>query len=270
MKAAVQPPLAPPRGECEPPSRRRAHFPRRRGLGPAGGRGWIPAALGLALLAGCSTASYDIKIASVAKPEAKSAISYRIETDDPGIDTSTLRYKEAENFVKTALSGKGMYEAPKPELADVVVELDYGLGPPVLKQLPMSEPIYETVPGTTQTQEVQTGVDAKGSPVYSTVVTQEPSRDTYVGDREYMITVTTYEKRLILTAHENKPMVEGRPAKTVWGVQVTSEDESKDLRKYLPALIGASIEYIGRDTGQIKTIKLGVNDPAIAFIRKGL
>jgi hypothetical protein len=57
----------------------------------------------------------------------------------------------------------------------------------------------------------------------------------------------------------------------VWGVQVTSEDESRDLRKYLPVLIAASIEYIGKDSnGEIKTIKVNEKDPAIAFVKKGL
>jgi hypothetical protein len=223
------------------------------------------------LFAACTGASYDVKVNSDAKPDAKASISYRIETHDPELDTSTLRYKEAENFVKTALSGKGMYEAPKPEQADMVVELDYGLGPPVLRQKPMTEPVYQNIPASTHTDIVQTGTDPKGNPVYSTMVTREPARDDYVGDRDYMVTETTYEKRLVLTAHENKEGVEGKGAKTVWGVQVTSEDESKDLRKYIPVLIAASIEYIGKDSGgEIKTIRLKEQDPAIAFVKKGM
>lgn len=222
-------------------------------------------------LAGCASNSYDMKINSAAKPEAKAAISYRIEAHGASVDTSSLRYKEAENFVKTALSGKGMYEAPKPEQADMVVDLDYGIGPPIITQQPFSQPVYRSVPGVSRTEVVQSGVDFRGNPVYTTVTTSEPSRQEYMGDRELMTTVTVYEKHLTVTAHENKPAVEGRAPRTVWGVQVTSEDESKDLRKYLPALIAASIEYIGKDSGgEIKTIKVKESDPAIAFVKKGL
>ncbi len=223
------------------------------------------------LFSACTSTSYDMKMIAAAKPTEKPSISYRIETTDPALDTSTLRYKEAENYVKTALSGKGMYEAPKPELADMVVVLDYGIGPPILRQRPISEPIYQTTPGSTTTQTVQTGTDTKGNPVFSSMVTSEPSRQDYIGDREYMVTVTTYEKRLVMTARENREGTEGKPARPVWGVQVTSEDESKDLRKYLPVLIAASIEYIGKDSGgEIQTIRVKEQDPAIAFVKKGL
>ncbi|HWA11364.1 MAG TPA: hypothetical protein VG838_18135 [Opitutaceae bacterium] len=231
---------------------------------------WLAPALAL-LAASCSSTSYDVKLNSAAKAQAKPAISYRIESNNPAIDTSTLRYQEAENFVKTALSGKGMYEAPKPELADMVIDLDYGIGPPIVTRKAITEPIYQNIPGSSRTEVVQSGTDPKGNPIYSTVTTQEPSRQEYLGDREYMIAVTMYEKHLIVTARENKESVEGKAPKTVWGVQVTSEDESKDLRKYLPVLIAASIEYIGKDSGgEIKTIKVNEKDPAIAFVKKGL
>jgi hypothetical protein len=221
--------------------------------------------------AGCSSTSFDMKVNSAAKPQAKAAVSYRIESTNPGIDTSSLRYQEAENFVKTALSGKGMYEASKPELADVVVALDYGIGPPVITEKSVNDPIFVNLPGGSHTETVQTGTDSKGNPIYSTVAVPDAPTPQYMGEREYNVVVTTYEKHLNLTAHENKEATEGRPPRTVWGVQVTSEDESKDLRKYLPVLIAASIDYIGKDSGgEIKTIRVNEKDPAIAFVKKGL
>ncbi len=243
------------------------------GSSGSAGRSFTPAALAAMALLGssCASTGYDVKLNAAAKPQAKAAISYRIESKSPNVDTSTLRYQEAENFVKTALSGKGMYEAPKPELADMVVDLDYGIGPPQISRKAMTEPIYQNIPGSTKTETVQVGTDIRGNPIYSTVSTSEPARQEYLGDREYSLAVTVYEKHLTVTAHENKEASEGKGPKTVWGVQVTSEDESKDLRKYLPVLIAASIEYIGKDSGgEIKTIKVDEKDPAIAFVKKGL
>ncbi len=49
-----------------------------------------------------------------------------------------------------------------------------------------------------------------------------------------------------------------------------SEDESKDLRKYLPLLASASADYIGKDTNVEKTIKLKENDPGVGMVRKGM
>ena len=61
---------------------------------------------------GC-THTYEMKVDSLSKPtKTGEAVSYRIRNKNPSPADATLRQKEAEEFVKTALSGKGMYEAP--------------------------------------------------------------------------------------------------------------------------------------------------------------
>jgi hypothetical protein len=230
--------------------------------------------LGAALLAGSFSGcvdSYKVKVDSLAKPTAENAIAYQIKVASPSIDPESLRYKEAEKFVKTALSGKGLYEAPKPEMADMVVSVDYGISPPKITQEPHSEPIYREVPGAIVEETIRIGTDKSGNPVYRTVVTQGPSTTEYVGEREYVITVVTYEKYLRLSARENAPASEGRPPADVWSVDITTEGESHDLRKALPVLAAASIDYIGKDTRGQKVIKLkDTKDGSIAFVKKGM
>ncbi|MFM7751135.1 MAG: hypothetical protein ACKPB0_12065, partial [Opitutaceae bacterium] len=63
------------------------------------------------LLGGCAT-TYELKVDSIAKPRAADAISYEIHNKNPLVADDSLRFKEAAGFVKTALSGRGMYEAP--------------------------------------------------------------------------------------------------------------------------------------------------------------
>jgi hypothetical protein len=92
------------------------------------------------LFTGCAT-TYDVKVDSLAKPDAENAISYEIKNKNPLVADDSLRYKEAAGFVKTALSGKGMYEAPPNTKADIVVDLDYGVGPPQLRKETVSEPV---------------------------------------------------------------------------------------------------------------------------------
>jgi hypothetical protein len=221
-------------------------------------------------LLGCNTGT-AVKVDALSKPQAENSIAYQIKSSNPELDPDSLRYKEAERFVKTALSGKGLYEAPKPEMADMVVNIDYGISPPKVSQEVRTEPIYLTVPGAISTQLVQVGVDKAGNPIYRTVTIQEPSRTEYVGDREYMETVVTYEKYLRLTARENKPAVEGQPPAEVWTVDVSTEGENRDLRKALPVLAAATIEYVGKDSHGQKTIKLkDTKDGAIAFVKKGM
>jgi hypothetical protein len=232
----------------------------------------------VALLFSACANSYEMKVDAISrsKPPTASAVaeapvSYQIRSNNPQMDEDSLRFKEAAKYVKTALSGKGMYEAPNTEQADVIVNLDYGMGPPKAHMETESEPIYITVPGRTYTQTVQVGTDKAGNPIYQTIVSQDPPTEQYAGDREYQILVVTYEKYLRLTARQNVVSTEGRPPPEIWTVDVTSEGESKNLRKFIPILAAASIDYIGNDTRGEKTVQLKeTKDGAVAFVKKGL
>ncbi|MBL9201593.1 MAG: hypothetical protein JNL39_13875 [Opitutaceae bacterium] len=226
------------------------------------------AAIGL-MFAGCAT-THEVKIDSLAKPNAEPAISYEIKNKNPLIADDSLRHKEAAGMVRTALSGKGMYEAPPGVKPDMVVDLDYGVGPPQMRREQVSEPVYITLPGQVRTERVQVGTDSQGRPIYQTVTVQDPPRTEFAGFREYYVTVVVYEKYLKLSARENKEAAEGRPQQEIWTVDVTSEGESRDIRKNLPILVAASIDYIGKDSQGQKTIKLKDNSSDVAFVKKGM
>lgn len=221
------------------------------------------------LLSGCAT-THELKVDALAKPQAESAISYEIKNRNPLVADDSLRYKEAAGFVKTALSGKGMYEAPPNTKADIVVDLDYGVGPPQMKKETVSEPVYITIPGQIRTERVQVGTDSQGRPIYQTITVQDPPTTDFAGFREYIVTKVVYDKYLKMSARENKEPVEGRPAQEVWTIDVTSEGESRDIRRNMPVLVAASIEYIGKDTQGQKTIRIKDTHSDIAFIKKGM
>jgi len=221
------------------------------------------------LFPGCAT-TYEVKVDSLAKPKAEDAVSYEIKNRNPLVTEDSLRYKEAANMVKTALSGKGMYEAPPNTKPDMVVDLDYGVGPPQMRKETVSEPVYITVPGQIRTERVQVGTDSGGRPIYQTVTVQDPPSTEFAGFREYIVTVVVYEKYLKLSARENKEIVEGRPQNEIWTIDVTSEGESRDIRKNLPILVAASIDYIGKDSQGQKTIRIKDSSSDIAFVKKGM
>ena len=231
--------------------------------------GCILAAAALLLAGGCAS-GYDVKVDSLAKPKAEESISYQIHSKDPAVSDDSLRYKEAANYVRTALSGKGMYEAPDADKADLVVEIGYGIGPPQTRMETVSEPVYRMMPGRVITQTVQVGTDRNGNPIYSTITTQEPPTTEFVGYREYQVQTTVYEKYLKMSARENKPAAEGRPPEEIWSLDITSEGESKDLRKTLPVLAAASIDYIGKDSRGQKVIHLKDSSSDVAFVKKGM
>ena len=224
---------------------------------------------------GCSTSSYLVKVDAISKSPATKVgataapQSYQLKSKNPALGDENLRYKEAADYVKTALSGKGLYEASSAEKADIVVELEYGIDAPRSKIETVSVPVYAQTGGGVRYEQVPV-VDAKGNQSVRTVAVYNAPRTELVGYDEVNRPVTIYEKYLHITARENKPGAEGRPPSEVWSISVTAEDESKDLRKYLPILASATVDYIGKDSATQQSIRIKDPSQLTSFIKKGM
>lgn len=230
----------------------------------------VPAALLALLFTGCSTSStYAVKVDAITKPEPVAAQSFKLKSKDPRLGEESLRYREAAEFVKTALSGKGLYEAPSEEKADMIVELDYGMDAPRAKMERVSVPVYAQVGGGVRYESVPV-TDSRGNTSYRTVAVYEPPRSELVGYDNAPRMVTIYEKYLKITARENKGAAEGRPPAELWSIHASAEDESKDLRKYLPIMASATVDYIGQDSSTQQVVKVRADGPGVDFIRKGM
>ena len=231
-------------------------------------------AISLVLLAvlsggGCAT-SYAVKVDAIAQPKpAATAASYRFKNRNPNLEEDNLRYKEAANYVKTALSGRGMYEAPGNVTPDVIVELDYGIEPPSVRMEVTTIPVYVRTGGGVSYDPI-TVPGANGTQIKRTVPAYDPPQTELVGYQEVLMPVAVYEKYLQISARENKETQEGKAPTEIWSVNTSYEDESQDIRKYLPLLASASMESIGTDTGSRKTIKVKETDQTVAFVKKGM
>lgn len=228
--------------------------------------GHLPVVFSL-LLGGCAS-SYEVRVSSTAQPHASGSTSYRMIAAN-GEDEDTLRHQEVARNVRTALAGKGLHEVVAGKDAALTISLEYGVGPPVSRPELVSEPIYVYVPGRYRYERVQAGTDRNGNPVYQMVAVQEPARTEFAGYSEYWITVTTYEKYLRLKAVENHAAPSGQPPAEVWNVEITSNGESQDIRKALPILAAASIDYIGKDTKGPKKVRLKDTDQSLSAVKKG-
>jgi hypothetical protein len=229
----------------------------------------VISAVGLALVAGCAGPRYPVKIDALSKPVAEDAQSYVLKSKNPAMGEESLRYREAANYIRTALSGKGLYEAPSADAADMVVEMDFGMEAPRTKIERTSVPVYAQVGGGVRYDTIPV-TDSRGNTTFRTVAVYEPPRTQIVGYDDMPRQVTVHEKYLRITARENKPAAEGRPPAELWSVHASTEDESKDMRKYLPVLASATVDYIGRDTGHQTVVKVRPDGEAVEFIRRGL
>lgn len=228
----------------------------------------LPAvSLACILLGACQT-THRIEVDALSRPELAANTSYKLVVTNPEIDTGSLRHREAVGYIKKALAAKGLYEAPDPAKADMAVTVDYGMSPPKSRIEEISHAEYKLMPGALRTVVVRVGTTAAGQPIYQTVVVQDPAQYVYAGDRIQQISVVTYEKHLSLSARENQPDLDGGPPKEVWSVDLRSEGSSHDLRKSVPVLAAAAIDYIGKETNGAQTIKLKEDDGAVEFVKQ--
>lgn len=223
----------------------------------------LPPALIACLIAvgfsGCAT-SYKVEINSIINPEIPTATTYTLTTRDPNLPQKDVGYYNAADRVRTALAAKGMYEAPRPEDADIIVEIDYGEHAPKTK--------VTTVNSTQMVSPSILGNNVDpltGRPYPNNTITiggrnqvdpfNTNNRMQSVSTTEERIT-TVSEKYIRLTATENVPVRERarRKAAQVWIVEAIIEDENSDVQDCVPPMVTALTDYIGVSTAGKTTV----------------
>jgi hypothetical protein len=227
---------------------------------PAGGG--VPGSAGSPAPARAAGANVQTASASVGGGDG-TIESYTIRNRNAGTTDESLRYREAVGYIRTALSTRGWFEASIPSQADIVIEVDYGLDEPRTRVEERVVPIYANSGGGVRYEEriftrPDGTVEIRSVPVY------DPPGTQLVGEQLILVPITTYEKYLRITATDN--LRNGSSPQQLWSVTVTNEDESNDLRRYLPILVSAAIDHLGQSNGQT-TVRLTDNSEDVAFIR---
>ncbi len=233
----------------------------------------IPVLILAALLAGCETTSHQVRIESAANPlpaEAPKPQSFWIRSRQADPTVESLRYHEALGHIKTALSGKGLYEAPSEGAADMIIEVDYGVEP-----LRRRVEIEET--RGSRRRSAAKGKPPEENPVAAAdgpAIARQPAEPIAVNEArgEVLINVGFYKKRLSLEARQNRAKAEPAPGtpEFLWRVEVENESESKDLRKFVPLLASATIDFIESNTHGRREILVDEDGKDVVFVKKGL
>jgi hypothetical protein len=229
----------------------------------------LTAGLALMLGGGCMAPTYAVKVDALARPLPAGTQTFRLRSKDPRMGEENLRYREAAEFVRTALSAKGLYEAATEDKADLIVDFEFGMETPRTRvdqavspgpELSASGVRYETIPVT----------DGRGNLGYRTMAVRDASGMSAFEEPTRPRLVTVYEKFLRLSAREARPSAEGKPPAELWSIQVTAEDESNDLRKYLPVMAAATVDYLGQDSTSQRVVRVRADGPGVDFIRRGM
>ena len=223
-----------------------------------------------AVLSGCAT-TYRFKVDAVKNQELpEDQHSYKVVSASPEMDEEDLRFKEAQQYVKTALSSKGMYQAPDGSDPEMVVEVDFGMEEPRTKYYTVSEPIYAMVGGGARTVMVPVVDPVTKKIRYVPQVVYDPPTRELIGFQDRVVTVTVYEKYLRITARESPDEAGDRPPRELWSVYVVNEDGSDDLRKYVPLMVSAAMDSINENSSSKKEVVLKEDDERITFVKAGM
>ncbi|MGH8020063.1 MAG: hypothetical protein ACREIA_17650 [Opitutaceae bacterium] len=152
---------------------------------------------------------------------------------NPEIDHEEAAYLEIARHVRTALSSKGLYEAPEGVAPEITIEIDFGI-----------DPVGRTV---------------------ETVVWE--TEDGYDYHRK---TITVHEKFLRITAREAGRTQGESGAREVWSVYVTNEDESDDPEAYALLLVAAAMDAIGDNTAGPLEVVIADSDRRVSFVQRGM
>lgn len=232
----------------------------------------VSAVVGVALilLAGCATSkTYTVNVEARSLPDRMMGReSYRLVTRNLDSDQSSLRTLEAEEQIRTALSGIGLYEAPIPEEADMVIEIDYGVSPPKEILREYEEPIFVTVPGRIE-YVPRTVTRPDGSTVTILVPVPTGPEQVYAGTQRRVRPSTVYDKYLTITGVGINRDQGDEQRESIWTVNVTNQNESDDLREHIPIMVAAALNYIGTNTEKEERVRVRANDSDVTFIREG-
>jgi hypothetical protein len=221
------------------------------------------------LTSGCTT-RYEVKVDAIARTRGGTGdySSYQIRTPNPQLATARPDFRETAQYVKTALSGHGLYEAPVGTEPDLIIEIDYGMDAPRAKQETIMIPIYGDQGGINQPRHLPLQDEIEDRHVRRAGAAQPGSREV-IGYQEETRTVTVREKYLLVSGLENQSAGEGRPPNEVFNIRVTAENASSDLRAHVPVLAGAMMEKLGQTTDGIVTARVPADHQSVAFIKRG-
>ncbi len=233
------------------------------------GARWINIFLLLALVlgGGCATTSHTFKVNAMKNPEVEEGRSYRIVSSHKNtVDETDSQFQEVSEYVKTALAGKGYYEAPEAEDAELTIDIAYGTAPPNIS--------FKTVKNTAAPGSIHNPIGSRTggvSPRYPRgrihpASTTPMGQPTHTPQNE-IVPVTTYEKYLQITAVDNRTGESFEDSPHAWQVTVKNRDESDDLDKYLPLMAAASIAYVGEKTESQEVITVKETDQDVNFVK---
>ena len=215
----------------------------------------------------CVGPKFLVNVDSICSPEPEAKKNYVLLPGLEGINANDLQYQEYANYVDKALAKKGFLKSDDIKNADIAIFLVYGIGDPQVQQYTYSLPVWGQT-GVSSSSTYGTINTFDNTTTYSGTTTYTPTYG-IVGSTTHTGTTVTYFRYLVLDAIDLEIYRKNKKVVQVWKTSVTSPGSSGDLRQVFPILVGASMDYIGTNTGKKVRVTLYENDKRVKEV-KGL
>ncbi|MBE2214493.1 MAG: hypothetical protein IAE82_11535 [Opitutaceae bacterium] len=211
------------------------------------------ACLGL-LIGGCAQV-YTVKVDAIRTPELAPRRSYHLVPADPTRGTSDPSFAEARTMVDRALEMHGLMAASRPEWADMIIEIDYGIGQRRLVSAP--DPSAHDAGAATVFLP-----DRTGDTVGSTTGTQVPGT-------AFTRVIAVWEKHLSLVACENSPTssAPNHAGAELWRVDVSVQDSTPSIDGLIPVFAAALVDSVDGQSS-VQTIKRISSSAAASLVAR--
>ena len=198
-------------------------------------------------LSGCAT-SFDIKVDSLATPEAISKTRYVVAPASQNVNVNDLQFIEFSGYVERALTKRGFIRVDSFEHADIVVFMAYGIGDPQLTPYSVSIPQWGKT-GVSGSRTTGTMNTFGNTATYSGTTTYTPTYGV-TGYQTVSGTRVTYFRYLVLDALDVQTYKDTQELRQVWQTVITSSGWSGDLRRVMPLLVVAGERHLATNTGK--------------------
>jgi len=142
-----------------------------------------------------------------------------------------LHRKEAATLLAAALATRGMFIAPSPERADVLIELTYGVDPHQILVHELNNPV--------------------------------------LGFNKTKVAEEVRLKNLHVTARRKPTHDVAGPGALLWTVHVRVRDERNELRAYLPILAEVAADWASRNTHGTRSFTATLEDGSLVYVSGG-
>ncbi len=218
---------------------------------------------------GCAR-SYQVKVDAIHNPAVVGGHAYKIVPRQQGLEERDPDYAQVVAMLKNALGGRGMYQSPNPDEAEVVVEIDYGVGPLRTE--------IQTERGLTSMSTASAVAHAQMDPRRgrgrlnpNSVILPDGRVAEPIIEEDTVRARQVYDKHLSVSAREIAVDANGvsRSGRELWRVEVEVEQSKDDMAEALPILVGAAADYIDANTGSQQMIRVSENSESVIFVKGG-